>query len=82
MYFIKINQRAIAIPRQALLNRQSQSADVFVLTGGTVAKRTVRYGRSETDYVPVFSGLSVKDQVLIAGHNRLQDGAEVSVLGE
>ena len=79
---LKINQQAIAIPRQALLNRQSQSADVFVLTGGSVTKRTVQYGRSETDYVPVFSGLSAKDQVLVAGHNRLQDGAEVLVLGE
>ena len=79
---VELNQRAIAIPRQALLNRQSQSADVFVLTGGTVAKRTVQYGRSETDYVPVFSGLAPKDQVLVAGHNRLQDGVEVLVLGE
>ena len=79
---VELNQRAIAIPRQALLNRQSQSADVFVLTGGTVAKRSVQYGRSETDYVPVFSGPSSKDQVLIAGHSRLQDGVEVLVLGE
>ena len=69
-------------PDKALLNRQSQAADVFVLIGETVEKRTVQYGRSETDYVPVFSGISSGDKVLIAGHNRLQDGAEVLVLGE
>ena len=79
---LELNQNAMALPRQALLNRQSQSADVFVLIGETVEKRTVQYGRSETDYVPVFSGISNGDKVLIAGHNRLQDGAEVLVLGE
>ena len=79
---LQLNQNAMAIPRQALLNRQSQSADVFVLIGETVEKRTVQYGRSETDYVPVFSGISSGDKVLTAGHNRLQDGAEVLVLGE
>ena len=79
---LELNQNAMALPRQALLNRQSQSADVFVLVGDTVEKRTVQYGRSETDYVPVFSGISSGDKVLIAGHNRLQDGTEVLVLGE
>tara|TARA_B100001093_G_C26765957_1_gene987908 strand:+ start:241 stop:1308 length:1068 start_codon:yes stop_codon:yes gene_type:complete len=79
---LELNQNAMAIPRQALLNRQSQSADVFILKGDTVEKRTVQYGRSETDYVPVFSGISNGDKILIAGHNRLQDGAEVLVLGE
>ena len=79
---LELNQNAMAIPRQALLNRQSQSADVFILKSDTVEKRTVQYGRSETDYVPVFSGISNGDKILIAGHNRLQDGAEVLVLGE
>lgn len=79
---VELNQNAMAIPRQALLNRQSQSADVFILMGDTVEKRTVQYGRSETDYVPVFTGISSGDKVLIAGHNRLQDGAEVLVLGD
>ena len=79
---LELNQNAIAIPRQALLNRQSQSADVFLLMGNLVEKRTVQYGRSETDYVPVFSGISTGDKILIAGHNRLQDGVEVLVLGE
>lgn len=79
---LELTQNAIAIPRQALLNRQSQSADVFVLMGETVEKRTIQYGRSENDYVPVFSGLSPGEKILVAGHNRLQDGAEVLVVGE
>ncbi len=79
---LEIEQTAMALPRQALLNRQSQSADVFVLIGDHVEKRTVQYGRSETDYVPVFTGVATGEQVLIAGHNRLQDGADVLVLGE
>jgi RND family efflux transporter MFP subunit len=79
---LEVTQQALAIPRQALLNRQTQSASVFVLTGSTVEQRTVTYGRSETDYVPVFSGLSKGEQILVAGHNRLQDGNEVIVLEE
>ena len=78
---IELNQTAISIPRQALLNRQSESANVFVLVGSRVEQRVVQYGRSETDSVPVFSGVSAGEQVLIAGHNRLQDGSEVLVLG-
>ncbi|MAA78787.1 MAG: hypothetical protein CL916_05965 [Deltaproteobacteria bacterium] len=77
---MEFNQTAISIPRQALLNRQSASANIFVLVGDNVERRVVQYGRSETDSVPVFSGVSVGDTVLIAGHNRLQDGAEVLVL--
>ncbi len=77
---LKLEQTAMAIPRQALLNRQSQSADVFILTGNRVELRTVQYGRSETDYVPVFTGISTKETILISGHNRLQDGVEVLVL--
>lgn len=79
---LELEQSAMAIPRQALLNRQSQTADVFVLVEDRVEKRTVQYGRSETDLVPVFTGVSVDEQVLIAGHNRLQDDAAVVVLGE
>ena len=77
---MEIKQTAISIPRQALLNRQSSSANVFVLVGERVERRIVQYGRSETDSVPVFSGVSIGENVLIAGHNRLQDGAEVLVL--
>ena len=79
---LEVTQQALAIPRQALLNRQNQSATVFILNGSSVEKRTVTYGRSETDLVPVFSGLAVGDTVLIAGHNRLQDGSDVIVLEE
>jgi len=78
---MEIKQTAISIPRQALLNRQSSSANVFVLVGDRVERREVQYGRSETDSVPVFSGVSVGEQILVAGHNRLQDGTEVLVLG-
>jgi len=78
---LTLEQTVMAIPRQALLNRKSQSADVFVLLGSRVERRSIQYGRSETDYIPVFSGVSTDEQVLVAGHNRLQDGVEVLVLG-
>ena len=77
---MEVSQTAISIPRQALLNRQSESANVFILVDDRVEQRVVQYGRSETDSVPVFSGVSVGEKILIAGHNRLQDGAEVLVL--
>ena len=77
---IELEQSAMAIPRQALLNRQKQAANVFVLVDNRVESRTVQYGRSQTDYVPIFTGLKAGEQVLVAGHNRLQDGVEVLVL--
>lgn len=78
---LELKQTAMAIPRQALLNRQSEAANVFVLVGERVERRSVQYGRSETDFVPVFSGVAAGEQILVAGHNRLQDATEVVVLG-
>lgn len=78
---IKMEQEQLSVPRQALLNRNNQSAEVFILlANNTIQKRNVTYDRSETSTVPVLSGLQNGDTVLISGHNRLHDGDSVVVV--
>lgn len=71
---------ALAVPRQALLDRNDGAARVLVLEGEQVRNREVRYGRSTSDLVPITSGLTAGEQVLVAGHARLEDGAVVTAV--
>ncbi|MCK6502167.1 efflux RND transporter periplasmic adaptor subunit [Myxococcota bacterium] len=70
----------LAVPREALLERDDGVARVLVVTDGKTASRQVQYGRSGTALVPVLSGLDEGDQVVVAGHARLPDGERVEVV--
>lgn len=71
----------LAVPREALLNRDDGSARVLVTVEGTVSSRDVRYGRSRTGLVPILDGLEEGEQVLVAGHTRLADGSPIKIAG-
>ena len=80
---ISLQSNHLAIPREALLNRNNQEATVFVVDDSNIAhQRQVTYGRSQVGLVPVISGVQDGEKVLIAGHNRLKDGDSVVVLSE
>jgi len=71
----------LAVPREALLNRDDGSARVLVTVDGSVSSREVRYGRSRTGLVPILEGLKAGEQVLVAGHTRLADGSPIKISG-
>ncbi|TNE87284.1 MAG: efflux RND transporter periplasmic adaptor subunit [Deltaproteobacteria bacterium] len=71
----------LAIPREALLNRDDGTARVLVTADGSVTSREVRYGRSRTGLVPILEGLEAGEQVLVAGHTRLADGSPITIAG-
>lgn len=72
----------LAVPRMALVDARNGSGRLFVLEEGTARSRTVRYGSSRSDRIPVIEGLELGDRVLVAGHTRLRDGDPVEVVGE
>ncbi len=70
----------LAVPREALLDRDDGTARVMVVDGDTVASRDIQYGRSRTGLVPILAGLVEGEQVLVAGHTRLTDGSRVEIV--
>jgi RND family efflux transporter MFP subunit len=77
-----VAEEHLAVPREALLNRDDGTARVLVTQDATVSSREVRYGRSRTGLVPILEGLKEGERVLVAGHTRLADGSRVKITGD
>ena len=79
---VELKERTqVSLARSALLSRNAGKAEVFVLRkDNTIEKRIVSYGRSDSGNVPILSGLSQGEKVLISGHTRLNDGDDVVVV--
>lgn len=76
-------QGAIVVPVNAV--RHGSNGDyVYVLNPSehTVALRPVKRGLATTDKVQVVSGLSLGEQVITEGADRLRDGAKVMLPGD
>jgi RND family efflux transporter MFP subunit len=72
--------RAVSVPRAALVSDQGEMG-VFLLQDGKAVRRPVRIGDAGGvgDRVPVISGLSGGEQVIVDGASSLKDGQEVTV---
>ena len=76
-------EQYISIPRVALLEANKGRGHVFILEGeDKIKKSEVLYGRSDTEYIPIFEGINEGDAVLIAGHTRLKPEDSVLVVKE
>ena len=67
---------ALTIPKEAV-RRQTNSADVFVLDGGLVRRRTVETGASSVTRTQVIAGLKEDEAVALATDKSLKDGDRV-----
>ncbi|TPV95962.1 MAG: efflux RND transporter periplasmic adaptor subunit [Myxococcales bacterium FL481] len=71
---------ALLVSKTALV-RDEERVHVFVLESGeeepTVKRTLVELGLEDDDRVQVVSGLAADQQVVVAGHDGLQDGASV-----
>jgi RND family efflux transporter MFP subunit len=72
--------RAVSVPRTALVSDQGEMG-VFLLRDGKAAHRAVQVGDAGGvgDRVPVISGLSGGEQVIVDGASSLKDGQGVTV---
>jgi len=76
---IEEKQETLLVPRAALTEVAGQET-VYVLNGdNTVEQRAVTTGLEEDDRVEILSGLTVGEQVVIAGQASLGDGSKVEV---
>ncbi len=71
---------AIVIPRDAVMTTPAGPLVVFVVDGGLAQRRIVAPGIEEGARVQILRGIGAGEQVVVAGQERLKDGAAVRVL--
>ena len=70
---------ALQIPRNAIVE-DAGTLNVFVVTGDTVEKRTVRSGYAEGGRVEILEGLAENETFVVVGQAGLKDGTRVSII--
>jgi HlyD family secretion protein len=70
---------ALLVPRVAVTELDGQKA-VYVVVDGRAEPRAVTTGLTDADRVEILSGVSVGEQVVIAGQTNLTPGAPVKVV--
>jgi len=68
---------ALVIPREAVTVTPAGGQVVFVVEDGKAAQRRVTTGIEEAGQVQILSGLKTGEKVVVAGHEKLKDGAAV-----
>lgn len=68
---------ALTIPAHALVMQPGGGTAVFVMIEGKAARRTVKTGAEVDGRIQVTAGLAPGDRLIVAGHERLKDGAAV-----
>jgi RND family efflux transporter MFP subunit len=79
---VRVEAKAIVIPRSALMVEQEQanSGSVYIVSGGRAVRRAVRVGGIRQDQLWIEQGLSAGDQVIVDIGPSLKDGAAVRVM--
>lgn len=71
----------IFVPVQSVINRGEKEPYVFVAVDGKAAKRSVQIGAIAGQYLEIRSGLSIGEQVVSRGADRLFDGDAIEAGG-
>lgn len=74
-------QSVLAVPRDALVIRQSGTVVYKINNDNTAQMVPVTTGIANTTHIQVFGDLQADDRVVIRGNERLQPGATVTVIG-
>ena len=69
----------VIVPRDALRPDESETA-VFVVRDGTAHRQPVSTGLMNDTLVEIRGGVAEGDEVVLSGHNSLQDQAPVNVV--
>jgi len=70
---------AVLIPKRAVVEQDGEKF-VFVVEGDTAKRTKVNLGYENGGQVEVLNGVSIKQQVVVAGQGALKDGSKVKVM--
>lgn len=72
---------AVTMPVQAVIVTPAGAQVAFVAADGKAAQRKVRTGIEESGRVQILAGLKPGEKVIVAGQEKLKDGAEIRLPG-
>jgi membrane fusion protein (multidrug efflux system) len=75
----QIHTNALVVPETALVMRGDQKTVYVVTSENKAQQRILTLGYVGEGWAEVLSGLKDGDQIVIAGHNKLKDGATINV---
>ncbi len=75
----QIHTNALVIPESALVMRGDQKTVYIVTTENKVQQRILKLGYVGEGLAEILEGLQDGDRIVVAGHNKLKDGASINV---
>jgi membrane fusion protein (multidrug efflux system) len=81
---VRVESKAIVIPRSALMvdQEQSDTGNVFIVSDGRALQRAVQVGGSRKDLLWIRHGLKDNDQVIVDIGPSLKDGTAVRIAAD
>ena len=76
-----VHNNALVVPEGALVMRGDQKTVYIVTSDNKVQQRIFKLGYVGEGWAEVLEGLQDGDQIVVAGHNKLKDGASINVPG-
>ncbi len=78
---LKSVPEALTVPVEAVVRRDGKAV-VFVMEDGKAIVRMVETGIESGNHIEIVSGIQAGDKVIVAGNEKLKNGAEVRLAGE
>jgi len=78
---LKLAGQSVVLPSEAVSASRQGKAAVFVVEEGKARTRLVTTGIEADNRIQILSGIQPGDKVIVAGHEKLKDGAGVAVEG-
>lgn len=74
----RVRQGALAVPEGALVMREDQKTVFVVIADNKVQQRLLKLGYVGGGWAEVLDGVKLGDTIVVAGHNKLKDGASIA----
>jgi multidrug efflux pump subunit AcrA (membrane-fusion protein) len=78
---VRTVENAVVVPDGAVLTTPQGGRTAFVVNGDKAALRSLTIGLEAGGRVQVVEGIQPGEQVIVAGHEALKDGAQVRLPG-
>jgi RND family efflux transporter MFP subunit len=78
---VRTVENAVVVPDSAVLTMPQGGRAAFVVNGDKAALRSLKIGLEAGGRVQVVEGIQPGEQVIVAGHEALKDGAQVRLPG-
>ena len=74
-----VHNNVLVVPESALVMRGDQKTVYIVTSDNKVQQRILKVGYVGEGFAEILEGLQDGDRIVIAGHNKLKDGASINV---